>query len=186
MPPILRSRYEQYKRDTQHFTTWLANTAISLGYPVAQFDKRDGVFEDVAPALSANAKKNARKKAKAKERKLGSAGPVKEDKLEDSPVQEARKSPLSPDFDSLLTIRRLLCLEVSSSRSIRRQALPVYRSRSICCRERRVHPYRRYQDTQTMCRFTTQISPPICGIGRPKERDPSILHRHPYQNHRFV
>lgn len=98
MPVILRSRYEQYKRDTRHFTTWLANTAISLGYPLAQFDKEDEEADDEPPALSVNAKKNARKKAKAKEKKLESAGQTEladEGKTKDLRVGEQRKLYLS-------------------------------------------------------------------------------------------
>lgn len=68
MPPLVRSRYEQYKRDTQQFTTWLAQTAISLGYPISQFDEDTG--QGIAEATqSAKAKKNAKKKARAKEKK---------------------------------------------------------------------------------------------------------------------
>jgi len=69
MPPVIRSRYDQYKRDTQQFTTWLAQTAISLGYPVSQFDQALGGEGDDAQVLvrSAASKKNARKEARAKE-----------------------------------------------------------------------------------------------------------------------
>ena len=69
MAPVIRSRYEQYKRDTQQFTTWLAQTAISLGYPLSQFDQEiNGDAEDVEIKVqSAASKKNARKKARAKE-----------------------------------------------------------------------------------------------------------------------
>jgi hypothetical protein len=68
MPPLVRSRYEQYKRDTQQFTTWLAQTAISVGYPVSKFDKRDGI--DIGEIVqSAASKKNAKKKARAKAKK---------------------------------------------------------------------------------------------------------------------
>lgn len=66
MPRFVRLRYEQYKRDTKQFTTWLAQTAISLGYPLDHFDESDEKLEEVV--LTANAKKNARKKAKAKEK----------------------------------------------------------------------------------------------------------------------
>jgi hypothetical protein len=66
MAPVIRSRYEQYKRDTQQFTTWLAQTAISLGYPLSKFDQEVG--DDVEIKVqSAASKKNARKKARAKE-----------------------------------------------------------------------------------------------------------------------
>ena len=66
MAPVIRSRYEQYKRDTQQFTTWLAQTAISLGYPLSKFDQEVG--DDVEIKIqSAASKKNARKKARAKE-----------------------------------------------------------------------------------------------------------------------
>jgi hypothetical protein len=69
MAPVIRSRYEQYKRDTQQFTTWLAQTAISLGYPLSQFDQEvGGDAGDVEIKVqSAASKKNARKNARAKE-----------------------------------------------------------------------------------------------------------------------
>jgi len=78
MAPVIRSRYEQYKRDTQQFTTWLAQTAISLGYPLSKFDQ--AIDDDVEvleqPPKSEEAevniqsptsKKNAKKKARRKE-----------------------------------------------------------------------------------------------------------------------
>jgi hypothetical protein len=70
MAPVIRSRYEQYKRDTQQFTTWLAQTAISLGYPLSQFDQEiNGDAEGVEVIVrSAASKKNAKKKARAKEK----------------------------------------------------------------------------------------------------------------------
>ena len=66
MPPLLRSRYEQYKRDTTQFTTWLAQTAISVGYPLSKFDR--SVSEDAEEVKTAKSKKNAKKKARAKEK----------------------------------------------------------------------------------------------------------------------
>jgi len=67
MAPVIRSRYEQYKRDTQQFTTWLAQTAISLGCPLSQFDQEVG--DDVEIIVrSAASKRNAKKKARAKEK----------------------------------------------------------------------------------------------------------------------
>jgi len=69
MAPVIRSRYEQYKRDTQQLTTWLAQTAILHGYPLSKFDQEiGGDAEDVKIKVqSAASKKNARKKARAKE-----------------------------------------------------------------------------------------------------------------------
>jgi hypothetical protein len=69
MAPVIRSRYEQYKRDTQQLTTWLAQTAILHGYPLSKFDQEiGGDAEDVEIKVqSAASKKNARKKARAKE-----------------------------------------------------------------------------------------------------------------------
>jgi hypothetical protein len=69
MAPVIRSRYEQYKRDTQQLTTWLAQTAIIHGYPLSKFDQEvGGDTEDVEIKVqSAASKKNARKKARAKE-----------------------------------------------------------------------------------------------------------------------
>lgn len=67
MPPLIRSRYEQYKRDTQQFTTWLAQTAISLGYPISKFDEGLDVSVE-GTEQSAKSKKNAKKKARAKEK----------------------------------------------------------------------------------------------------------------------
>jgi hypothetical protein len=70
MPPLIRSRYEQYKRDTEQFTTWLAQTAISVGYPVSKFDKNygKGVGNTTRSAASKkNAKRKAREKAKKSE-----------------------------------------------------------------------------------------------------------------------
>ena len=65
MAPVIRSRYEQYKRDTQQFTTWIAQTAILLGYPISKFDLDIGDVEIIV--RSAASKKNARKRARAKE-----------------------------------------------------------------------------------------------------------------------
>ena len=69
MAPVIRSRYEQYKRDTQQLTTWLAQTAILHGYPLSNFGQEiGGDAEDVKIKVqSAASKKNARKKARAKE-----------------------------------------------------------------------------------------------------------------------
>ena len=69
MPPLIRSRYEQYKRDTQQFTTWLAQAAIPVGYPVSKFDKRNGISVGEV-VQSAASKKNAKRKARAKAKKL--------------------------------------------------------------------------------------------------------------------
>jgi hypothetical protein len=66
MPPLIRSRYEQYKRDTQQFTTWLGQTAISLGYPLSKFDRCES--EDAEDVPTTKSKKNAKKKARAKEK----------------------------------------------------------------------------------------------------------------------
>jgi hypothetical protein len=69
MAPVIRSRYEQYKRDTQQLTTWLAQKAIALGYPLSKFDQEiggDGGDVEIK-VQSAASKKNARKKARAKE-----------------------------------------------------------------------------------------------------------------------
>ena len=66
MPPLIRSRYEQYKRDTQQFTTWPAQTAISVGYPLSNFDR--SMSEDAEEVKTAKSKKNAKKKARAKEK----------------------------------------------------------------------------------------------------------------------
>jgi hypothetical protein len=66
-PPLIRSRYEQYKRDTEQFTTWLAQTAISLGYPTSNFEK--GVEEKPEGTVqTAKSKRRAQKKARAKEK----------------------------------------------------------------------------------------------------------------------
>ena len=66
MASLIRSRYEQYKRDTQQFTTWLAQTAITLGYPLSNFDCRNS--EDAEDVPTTKSKKNAKKKARAKEK----------------------------------------------------------------------------------------------------------------------
>lgn len=99
MPPLVRSRYEQYKKDTQQFTTWLAQTAISLGYPISQFDKSNGngIGENVRSAAS---KKNAKRKARAKEKKSKLAGDGKEDEEEKKAVlpddSKSKYLPLHP------------------------------------------------------------------------------------------
>jgi hypothetical protein len=66
MPPLIRSRYEQYKRDTEQFTTWLAQTAISVGYPVSKFDRGDS--EDAEDVPTTKSRKKAKEKARAKEK----------------------------------------------------------------------------------------------------------------------
>jgi len=74
MAPVIRSRYEQYKRDTQQFTTWLAQTAISLGYPLSNFDQEvkeaevDGVNAEVDIKPAAKSKKNAKRNARARDK----------------------------------------------------------------------------------------------------------------------
>jgi hypothetical protein len=81
MAPVIRSRYEQYKRDTQQFTTWLAQTAISLDYPLSNFDEEaqkagDEEVEKVEENGNAaeviiksdKSKKNAKRKARAKDK----------------------------------------------------------------------------------------------------------------------
>lgn len=81
MAPVIRSRYEQYKRDTQQFTTWLAQTAISLGYPLSRFDHEAGNDVEII-VRSAASKKNARKKARAKElAQLAQEGLGKDDEI---------------------------------------------------------------------------------------------------------
>jgi hypothetical protein len=71
MAPVIRSRYEQYKRDTQQFTTWLAQTAISLGYPLSKFDQEvEKVGEDAPEVIikTAKSKKNAKRNARARDK----------------------------------------------------------------------------------------------------------------------
>ena len=74
MAPVIRSRYEQYKRDTQQFTTWLAQTAISLGYPLSKFDQeveeigKDEVNVEVDIKTAAKSKKNAKRNARARDK----------------------------------------------------------------------------------------------------------------------
>lgn len=78
MPAFLRTHYQQYKRDTAQFSTWLVKTASSVGYPVSSLDRSTEAHaeEDEGPTATQvrNAKKNARKKAKAKARKGGEEG----------------------------------------------------------------------------------------------------------------
>jgi len=81
MAPVIRSRYEQYKRDTQQFTTWLAQTAISLGYPLSKFDQeveeigKDGVNVEVDIKTAKSKKKNAKRNARARDKvKLARGG----------------------------------------------------------------------------------------------------------------
>jgi hypothetical protein len=89
MPPLIRSRYEQYKRDTQQFTTWLAQTAISFGYPVSKFDKRNGA--DIGEIFqSAASKKNAKKKARAKAKKSKLAEDEDDEGEENERIQDSR------------------------------------------------------------------------------------------------
>ena len=106
MPPLIRSRYDQYKRDTQQFTTWLAQTAISVGYPVSKFDKRNGI--DIGEIVqSAASKKNAKKKARAKAKK--SKLVEQEDEGEqDEGTQQTRsgKYPMTMILDLPLADRR--------------------------------------------------------------------------------
>lgn len=74
MAPVIRSRYEQYKRDTQQFTTWLAQTAISLGYPLSKFDQevtelgKDGLNVEVDIKTARLKKKNAKRNARARDK----------------------------------------------------------------------------------------------------------------------
>lgn len=68
MAPVIRSRYEQYKRDTQQFTTWLAQTAISLGYPLSKFDQEVNELVEVDIKMAKLKKKNAKRNARARDK----------------------------------------------------------------------------------------------------------------------
>lgn len=71
MPSVLRTHYQQYKRDTNQLSTWLAKAAVSLGFPIDAINFTAGrPLDEAVPTRTAqqirNAKKTARKKAKAK------------------------------------------------------------------------------------------------------------------------
>lgn len=82
MPRFVRSKYQQYKQDTQQLSTWLALTAINYGFPLTSFASApppaDSAQQADEPAKTAqqrkNAKKNLKKKTKAKH--LGDEGNV--------------------------------------------------------------------------------------------------------------
>jgi hypothetical protein len=76
MPRFIRSKYQQYKQDTQQLSTWLALTAINYGFPLSNFASApqpvnsavDSAEEGKTAQQLKNAKKSAKKKAKAKGR----------------------------------------------------------------------------------------------------------------------
>ncbi|OCF45729.1 hypothetical protein I317_00216 [Kwoniella heveanensis CBS 569] len=67
MSTFIRSKYQQYKRDTHKLAEWLARAAIQNGYSLGGFSEADQSFDDDGnQKRTANQVKNAKKKAKAK------------------------------------------------------------------------------------------------------------------------
>lgn len=84
MPRFIRSKYQQYKQDTQQLSTWLALSAINYGFPLDKFASSPHAVDPTGDAADTtktaqqvkNAKKNAKKKAKVKKGNDGeSSGP---------------------------------------------------------------------------------------------------------------
>lgn len=74
MPGFLRTHYLQYKRETAQLSSWLAQTAVSLGYPLGSFTPHG----DTPQPRSAAQKRNARKKARVKAKKLAQKASAQE------------------------------------------------------------------------------------------------------------
>ncbi|WWC65533.1 uncharacterized protein I303_108151 [Kwoniella dejecticola CBS 10117] len=107
MSRLIRSKYQQYKRDNDQLTSWLANAAVQYGYPISSFtqtvDPVVGVDEKPTPSQQKNAKKKA--KARAKARAKGDTGGLEKSGIsEDQGIKDAMEEDESTDRTAKLDI----------------------------------------------------------------------------------
>ncbi|WVQ98196.1 hypothetical protein IAU59_005318 [Kwoniella sp. CBS 9459] len=97
MSSFIRSKYQQYKRDTYKLADWLAKAAVQNGYSIDGFAEADQSFDDGAPKPTANQVKNAKKKAKAKAKAQGRHGDaIGKEKENEQNVQADSVTPTNP------------------------------------------------------------------------------------------
>lgn len=89
MARFVRTKYQQYKRDTQQLSTWLAQAALQHGYPVSSFVRSKEPLIPEAERLTPMQINNARKR-KGKKKKASSA--PREEALGDSPQPQQKAS----------------------------------------------------------------------------------------------